>query len=114
MKTIAEMRATALGATQGEWRVEYDNVSTADGLVAYHKEFNCDVMMGEADAEHIATFSPTQTLALLDKIEKYEKALRGWNSWAEMMVDEGMLDSGLVAEYHVAAEALKEGSDETE
>ena len=45
------------------------------------------------------------------KVEREAKlvaALKGWNNWAEMMVDEGILDDNLVNEYHIAKAALKD------
>ena len=43
--------------------------------------------------------------SILPLLEECYEALKGWQGWAESMVDEGVLGDELVAEYHKAAEA---------
>lgn len=87
---LADLRAGAEKATPGEWTtrrslmphdLEYDFAISAPGAQclseAFGRAVNGDRLPAEANATHIANFSPSTAIALIDALEAARKEIAG-------------------------------------
>ncbi len=84
MLDLKTLRELAQNATGGEWRVNANGEIIGGRHEVIADARAAHTTRGKADAAHIAAFSPTTALALIDLVERLRKA-----------VDECYRESGL-------------------
>ena len=117
MTDLDKLREKAQAATPGPWRVRLDahsqdELSTVAIELAPLRWFTVGYAP-DADADYIAAADPTTVLALIDRLQRVETALREVAFWMEVECEHPREDPhpAMAAQARIARAALEGGFD---